>query len=192
MIPGRLATTIGAAALGVGLVIGGAAAAPAVFAQESTQAVEAPAQAEPGAEFEAQRAQAYDSFVAALASELNVDEAAVDAAVRSALRAQIASQEASGWLDADQVAEIQAMIDAAEAPLFLGMGGPGGFAGQGRMHGFEGRHGDGPHGPRGGFEGIAPGMPEVPAALPGLPGDDSASGQSMPVPAQPSETEDSL
>ena len=128
--------------------------------------MEAPVQDAQRAEFEAQRVQAYDSFVAALASELDVDEAAVDAAIRSVLKQQIAAQEAAGRLDADQVVELQAMIDDAEAPLFLGFGGPGGFGGRGRMPEFGGRQGGfaGPggehYGPRGGFEGTLPEMPE--------------------------------
>jgi len=81
-------TAIGATALGFGLVTGGAPAISHVFAQEATPpAAEAPAQAEQEQriDFEAQRAQAYDSFVAALAGELGTDEAAVDAAIRTAL-----------------------------------------------------------------------------------------------------------
>ena len=79
MTPRVLLTTIGATALGFGLVISGAPAIPDVFAQEATPpAAVAPAQTEQEIDFEAQRAQTYDSFVAALASELGSDEAAVD------------------------------------------------------------------------------------------------------------------
>src|SRR5215204_5630866 len=137
MTPRGLLTTIGATALGFGLIIGGAPAIPDVFAQEATPpAAEAPAQTEQGQriDFEAQRAQAYDSFVAALASELGSDEAAVDAAIRTALTQQVE----------EQAAAMKAVIEVSDAPLFLGFGGHGG------MHGFEG-HGDFEgRGPRGG------------------------------------------
>ena len=142
MTPRGLLTTIGATALGFGLVIGGAPAIPDVFAQEATPpAAEAPAQTEQGQriDFEAQRAQAYDSFVTALASELGSDKAAVDAAIRTALTQQVDERAAAGDLGAEQAAAMKAVIEVSQAPLFLGFGGHGG------MHGFEGhdgRHGD--------------------------------------------------
>src|SRR5215212_3688220 len=94
MTPRGLLTTIGATALGFGLIIGSAPVIPDVFAQEATPpAAEAPAQTEQSQriDFEAERAQAYDSFVAALASELGSDEAAVDAAIRTALTSRSTS-----------------------------------------------------------------------------------------------------
>ena len=102
MTPRGLLTTIGATALGFGLIIGGAPAIPDVFAQEATPpAAEAPAQIaqEQRIDFEAQRAEAYDSFVAALASELGTDESAVDAAIRTALTQQVDEREAAGEID---------------------------------------------------------------------------------------------
>src|SRR5918995_3215230 len=102
MTPRGLLTTIGTTALGFGLIIGGAPAIPDVFAQEATPpAAEAPAQTaqEQRIDFEAQRAEAYDSFIAALASELGSDETAVDAAIRTALTRQIDEREAAGDLD---------------------------------------------------------------------------------------------
>jgi hypothetical protein len=183
MTPRGLLTTIGATALGFGLVIGSAPAIPDVFAQEATPpAVEAPAQTaqEQEIDFEARRAQAYDSFVAALASELGSDESAVDAAIRTALTQQVDEREAAGEIDIERAAAMRAVIEVSEAPLFLGFGGRGG------MHSFDGHHGrHGPSGRAGGEDrdqgGDLPGD-ESPA---GLPGDDDASNQSASAPVTP-------
>src|SRR5918994_7586771 len=174
MTPRGLLTTIGATALGFGLIIGGAPAIPDVFAQEATPAAEAPAQTEQGQEIdlEAQRAQAYDSFIAALASELGADEAAVDAAIRTALTQQVDEREAAGDLDIERAAAMRAVIEVSEAPLFLGFGGHGG------MHGFDGRHGPGGRG------GDDRDQDDLPAALPG---DDDVSNQSASAPVMPAE-----
>src|SRR5918994_2829066 len=181
MTPRGLLTTIGATALGFGLIIGGAPAIPDVFAQEATPAAEAPARTvqEQRIDFEAQRAEAYDSFIAALASELGSDEAAVDAAIRTALTQQVDEREAAGDLDTEAAAAMRAVIEVSEAPLFLGFGGRGG------MHGFAGH--DGRHGPGGRIggedrDGALPGADESPA---GLPGDDAASNQSASAPVTP-------
>src|SRR5215203_5417963 len=145
MTPRGLLTTIGATALGFGLVIGAAPVIPDVFAQEATPpAAEAPAQAAQGQEidFEAQRAQAYDSFVTALASELGSDKAAVDAAIRTALTQQVDEREAAGDLSAEQAAAMTAVIGVSKSPLFLGFGGHGGLQGfedHGGRHGGDGR-----------------------------------------------------
>ena len=182
MTPRRLLTTIGATALGFGLVIGGAPAIPDVFAQEATPpAAEAPAQTEQEQEidFEARRAEAYDAFVAALASELGAAEAAVDAAIRTPLTRQVDEPEAAGEIDIEQAAAMRAVIEVSEAPLFLGFGGRGGW------HGFDGhggRHGDGD---RDGDEDrdrddVLPGDDETPASLP----DDDDANQSAVVPAE--------
>ena len=178
MTPRGLLTTIGATALGFGLIIGGAPAIPEVFAQEATPpAAETPAQTEQGQEIdlEAQRAQAYDSFIAALASELGSDEAAVDAAIRTALTQQVDEREAAGDLDVERAAAMRAVIEVSEAPLFLGFGGHGG------MHGFDGRHGPGGRG--GGDDRDQD--DESPA---GLPGDDDVSNQSASAPVMPAES----
>jgi hypothetical protein len=175
MTPRGLLTTIGATALGFGLVVGGASAIPDVFAQEATPpAVEAPAQTaqEQEIDFEVQRAEAYDSFVAALASELGTDEAAVDAAIRTALTQQVDEREAAGDLGVEQAAAMRAVIEVSEAPLFLGFGGRGG------MHGFAGH--DGRHGPGGHLGGADRDQD--------LPGDDDASNQSASAPVMPAES----
>src|SRR5215210_3071996 len=186
MTPRGLLTTIGATALGFGLVIGAAPAIPDVFAQEATPpAAEAPAQSAQGQriDFEAQRAQAYDSFVTVLASELGSDEAAVDAAIRTALTQQVDERAAAGDLGTEQAAAMKAVIDVSEAPLFLG------FGGHGEMHGFAGH--DGRHGPgdRDGGE-----DQDWDGALPGdessadQPGDDAASNQSASAPVVPAQS----
>ena len=162
MTPRGLLTTIGATALGFGLIIGGAPAIPDVFAQEATPpAAEASTQTkqEQEIDFEAQRAQAYDSFVAALASELGADEAAVDAAIRTALTQQVDEREAAGELDIERAAAMRAVIEVSEAPLFLGFGGHGG------MHRFDDR--DGRHGPGGRGGDDRDRDAESPAGLPG-------------------------
>ena len=177
MTPRGLLTTIGATALGFGLVIGGAPAIADVFAQDATPpAAEAPTQTEGEREidFEAQRAQAYDSFVAALANELGNDEAAVDAAIRTALTQQVDEREAAGDLDIERAAAMRAVIEVSAAPLFLGFGGHGG------MHGFDGRHGPGG---RGGDDRDQD--DESPAPLPG---DDDVSNQSTSAPVMPAES----
>jgi hypothetical protein len=153
MTPRGLLTTIGATALGFGVIIGGAAENPAAFAQEATPpAVVAPAQARPGpaSDFAAQRAQAYNDFVAALASELGDDEAAVDTAIRTALQQQVDQRQAAGDLDAEQAAAVKAVIEVSDAPLFAGFGGSRGFAG---FDDHDERRGPGGHG---GFEGRGP------------------------------------
>ena len=158
-----------------------------MFAQEATPpAAEAPAQREQEREtdFEAQRAQAYDSFVAALAGELGSDETAVDAAIRTALTQQVDEREAAGEIDIERAAAMRAVIEVAEAPLFLGFGGRGG------MHGFDGH--DGRHGPgdRDGGEDHGRGrvQPDDDASPSGLPGDDDDSNQSASAPVTPAES----
>jgi hypothetical protein len=187
MTPRGLLTTIGATALGFGLIIGGAPAISDVFAQEATPpAAEAPAQTEQGQriDFEAQRAQAYDSFITALASELGSDKAAVDAAIRKALTQQVDERAAAGDIGTEQAAAMKAVIQVSQAPLFLGFGGRGG------MHDFEGH--EGMHGPgdRNGDEDRdqdqdQPGDDESAA---GLPSDNSASNQSAPAPVMPADS----
>jgi hypothetical protein len=187
MTPRGLLTTIGATALGFGLIIGGAPVIPDVFAQEATPpAVEAPTsmREELKAEFEAQRAEAYDSFVAALARELGSEETAVDAAIRTALTQQVDEREAAGEIDLERAAAIRAVIEVSQAPLFLGFGGPGG------MHGFHDHHG--PHGPGDRIGGEdrdqdrdLPGDDEATADLPG---ENDAANQSAPAPVTPAQS----
>ncbi len=171
-----LLTTIGATALGVAMLAGGTPAVQNAFAQEATTPTVQTQEDDPAqldreqlrADFEAERAEAYDSFIAALASELGDDEAAVDAAVRTALKAQVDALQAAGDLDAERAAAAKAVIDVSEAPLFAGFGGRGGMmgpGGPGEHGGFKG------HGPRGGgderWDDDAPGGAMLPPAQPG-------------------------
>ena len=147
-----LMTAVGATALGFGIVIGAATSIPDAMAQETSPGVETPARVAREGDPEARLAQAYDSFVAALASELDSDETAIDAAIRAALKQQIAELAAADGLEADQVAALHERIDAAEAPLFLGFGGSGGPRGMQEFDGRGGMH----HGPRGAWEDRGP------------------------------------
>jgi hypothetical protein len=186
MTPRGLLTTIGATALGFGLIIGGAPSLPDVFAQEATPpAAEAPAQTEQEQEidFEARRAQAYDSFVTALASELGTDETAVDAAIRTALTQQVEEREAAGEIGIERAAAMRAVIKVSEAPLFLGFGGRSG------PHGFDGHHGPrrgGDHNGIGDRDRVRE-LPGAGASSAGLAGDDDAS-QSALIPVTPAES----
>ena len=181
MTPRALLTTIGATALGFGLIVGGAPSIPDVFAQEATPpAAEVPAQTERKFDFKAQRAQAYDSFLAALASELGSDEAAVDAAIRTALTQQVDEREAAGDLDVERAAALRAVIEVSDAPLFLG------FGGHGRMHGFDGH--ERRHGPRDIDRAGVPALPGADGSSAVLPGADDATDQSAPAPAAPAES----
>jgi hypothetical protein len=167
--------------LGIGLVTGGAAVIPVVFAQDATPpAAQAPAQTGQGrqSDFEAQRAQAYDDFVAALASELGTGTAKIDAAIRTALKQQVDARQAAGDLAAEQATAIKTAIDASAAPLFSGFGDhDGGHSSEGHR-GFEGRgsHGDNDR------EAQAPGSAEPPSAQSG---GEQGTGQSAPAPAAP-------
>jgi hypothetical protein len=174
-----LLTAIGATALGIAVLSGGAPAVQNAFAQEATtptvqeqEQLQNPAQIDheqQRLDFEAERAEAYDSFIAALATELGDEEAAVDAAVRTALKAQVDALQAAGDLDAERAAAAKAVIDVSEAPLFSGFEGRGGMmgpGGPGAHGGFKG------HGPRGGGAGErwgdeAPGGAMLPPTQPG-------------------------
>lgn len=127
-------TTLGASALGAGVLFAGTVSS---FAHDAaTQPVVAQSDAqEPRAAFEAEKAQAYDDFVAALAGELGDDEAAVDAAIRAALTQAVDARLAAGDIDEEHAAAAKAVIQVSDAPLMAGFGGPGGHGG------FEGRRG---------------------------------------------------
>ena len=134
-------TTLGATALGASVLFAGTAGS---FAQDTTtQPAVAQTDVQDGrAAFDEARAQAYVDFVAAMASELGADEAAVDAAIRTALTRAVDDRLAAGDIDEERAAAAKAVIQVSDAPLMAGFGGPGGHSG------FEGRGGRG-HG--GGF-----------------------------------------
>src|SRR4051812_4511686 len=103
MTPRGLLTTVGATALGLGVLIGGASGMPHVFAQQSTPPAQAPNQAQTQQENdrEAQRTKAYDDFVTSLATQLGDDKAAVDTAIRTSLKQAVDAQQAAGALSVE-------------------------------------------------------------------------------------------
>lgn len=183
MTPRGLLTTVGATALGLGILVGGSAGMPFARAQESTPSAQAPTQTQQVNDREAQRARAYDDFVAALATQLGDDKAAVDTAIRTALKQQVDAQQAAGALSVEQAAAMKAVIDVTQAPLLGGFGGPEamhGFEGHG---GFEGHEGFEGRGSRGGDDDQDAKMPGGDAQQPAQPGDAQGSDQSAPAPA---------
>jgi hypothetical protein len=174
-------TTLGATALGAGVLFSGTVSS---FAQDATSqpAVAEAASQDPRAAFEAERAQAYNDFVAALAGELGDEEAAVDAAIRSALTQAIDDRLAAGDIDEERAAAAKAVIQVSDAPLMAGFGGPGSHVG------FQGRGGGRGHGGPGfGDERGDNGMPrfggeEAPNALPATPGAPDAEDQNTNAP----------
>lgn len=179
-------TTIGATALGASVLFGGAVN---TFAQDAdTPPAVAQADTQDGrAAFEAERAQAYNDFVAALAGELGDDEAAIDAAIRTALTQAVDARLAAGEIDEERAAAAKAVIQVTDAPLMAGFGGPGGPGG------FQGRAGGRGHGGPGfGAERGEKGMPllgedQSTGALPAAPGAPEASDESASAPVVASE-----
>jgi hypothetical protein len=131
----NMLTTLGATVLGASALFGGAAS---TFAQDASTPPAAGVEVQdPHAEFEAERAKAYDDFVAALATELGDDKAKVDAAIRAALIQSVDAKLAAGEIDEERAAAAKAVIQVSDAPLMAGFGGPGGH------HSFKGRGGRG-------------------------------------------------
>ncbi|MFN8675032.1 MAG: hypothetical protein U0Z70_01515 [Thermomicrobiales bacterium] len=167
-------TTLGATALGASVLFGGAAT---TFAQDATTqpAVAQADTQDPRAAFEAERAQAYADFVAAMASELGDDEAAVDAAIRAALTKAVDDRLAAGDIDEERAAAAKAVIQVSDAPLMAGFGGPGGHGG------FEGRgdrgHGEGFGEKRGDNEMPRLGDDDAPGSLPASTDDSTEAGE---------------
>jgi hypothetical protein len=187
MTPRGVLTTIGAVALGFGIVAGGAPAITDALAQEATPPAVTPGQTTE-IDVEARRAEAYAAFVAALASELGSDETAVDAAIRAALIQQVAGREAAGELDTEEAAALRAAIGVSEAPLFAGFGSRGGGHGFGDhdgRHGRGGRDGVADRGARGGFDDDFGGLLPDDGAPATLPDADGASDQEAPLPVIP-------
>lgn len=186
-------TSLGATALGVSVLAGAASA----FAQDATTppaAAQTQAQTQTARpDGETQRAQAYDDFVAALASELGDDTAAVDAAIRAALIQTVDDRLAAGDIDAERAAAAKAVIQVSDAPLMAGFGGPGGRGG------FKGHGGGGGHGGPGfgrdeqgfvpGGPSAAPGVGQAPGAstLPSAPSAPGSTAQGANAPAMTSE-----
>lgn len=170
-------TTLGATALGASVLFSGAVNSYAQDATTPPAVAEANTQ-DPRAAFEAERAQAYDDFVAALAGELGDDEAAVDAAIRAALTRAIDDRLAAGEIGEERAAAAKAVIQVSDAPLMAGFGGPGAHGG------FQGRGGGrGPGGPGFGDQRGEKGMPQI--------GDDQASPTIPPAPGAPDADDES-
>jgi hypothetical protein len=181
----NMLTTFGATALGASVLFSGAAT---TFAQDATTqpAVAQTDEQDARADFEAQRAQAYNDFVAALASELGDEEAAVDTAIRTALTQAIDAKLAAGDIDEERAAAAKAVIQVSDAPLMPGFGGPG------RHVGFAARGGRGHGGPGFGDARGDNGLPRLggdaaPNALPAAPGAPDADDQSADAPVPTSE-----
>ena len=170
-------TTLGATALGMSVLFGGAVSSYAQDATTPPATTQASAQ-DGRAAFEAERAQAYNDFVAALASELGDDKAAVDAAIRAALTKAVDDRLAAGDINAEQAAAAKAVIQVSDAPLMGGFGGPGGHGG------LEGRGGGRGHGGPGyDDDHDEKGMPRA--------GDDQASGSLPSAPDAPAADDES-
>lgn len=135
----RFVTTLGAAGMGLGLMVG-AAVAPVATAQEHPSAGVASQRYlafkgdKDGADYlveglsrsevEAMQAQAYDDFTRALADELEIDDPdTIDAAIRSAMMATV---DANDGLSKETREEQKALIRDAGAPIgpaYRGFGG---------------------------------------------------------------------
>jgi hypothetical protein len=167
-------TTLGATALSVGVLFGGTAGSYAQDAATQPEVTQVDAQ-DPRAAFEAERAQAYDDFVAALAEELGKEDAEVDAAIRAALIQAIDDQLAAGEIDEERAAAAKAVIEVSDAPLMAGFGGRGhgSFKGRGGFEGREGRghrgHGDRGHGATRGEKRGSRGSDQATNSLPSAP-----------------------
>jgi hypothetical protein len=79
----------------------------------------------------------YQEFVAALATNLGVTDAAtVDTAIRTTLKGLVDAELAAGDIAANDATELKAAIDASVAPIRVG-----GFGGHGGMGGMNGGRG---------------------------------------------------
>lgn len=166
MTPRSLISTIGATALGFGLLIGGVS--QGVYAQDGTPvagssttaatsaAAPAATREDQMAAFQAERAASYEAFVQSMADQLSLPTDQVDTAIRESLKAAVDTKLAAGDIDKERAAAAKAVIDVADAPLALGFGGPGmggpGGPGMGGPGG-PGMGGPGGHGPMAGIGG---------------------------------------
>jgi hypothetical protein len=108
-----------AATLGLTAMLGlGVAGGHEVFAQ--TTGTPTPSIANPAAERDAAKADAYAAFVENLAIEMGSDAATVDAAIRAALKQSIDDQVAAGDLAVNDATEMKAAIDTSSAPMMVG------------------------------------------------------------------------
>ena len=136
-----LLTTVGATALGLGIVVGGITTSGAFAQDTATPDGDAGQQA-----FMQAQTEAYTAFIGNVAGDLGDDPAAVDQAVRDALKQQVQDRFDAGEITEEEAAAAIAVIDVTDVPLPVGMlafGGHGPMGGDG--HGPMGgeRHGRG-------------------------------------------------
>lgn len=135
--------------LGLSLTLAGAGIITPTFAQESStetssSTTTSETRAAERAEWEVERRQQYENFLAKFAANLGIsDPALVETAFKDTLKQTIDEQLAAGDIAANVAAELKTRIDEADGPLFFG--GLGGGRGD-RMIGF----GPGGHDMRGG------------------------------------------
>ena len=129
-------TTLGAAGLGVGVIVSGLSGAPSVFAQESNEAAD---EAWEDFDPEAMRLRFYQEFTGALAGQLNLGSAdEVDPAIRAAWSTVVDGFQGDGLITAGQATAVKSLIASTEVPI-----GPGPMVGHGPGRGMRG----GPGGP---------------------------------------------
>lgn len=128
-----LLTTVGATALGLGIVVGGITTGGAFAQDTSTPDSDAGQQA-----FMQAQTEAYTAFIGNVAGDLGDDPAAVDQAVRDALKQQVQDRFDAGEITEEEAAAAIAVIDVTDVPLPVGMLA---FGGHGPMGGE--RHGRG-------------------------------------------------
>lgn len=128
-----LLTTVGATALGLGIVVGGITTGGAFAQDTSTPDGDAGQQA-----FMQAQTEAYTAFIGNVAGDLGDDPAAVDQAVRDALKQQVQDRFDAGEITEEEAAAAIAVIDVTDVPLPVGMLA---FGGHGPMGGE--RHGRG-------------------------------------------------
>ena len=128
-----LLTAVGATALGFGIVVGGITTGGAFAQDTSTPDGDAGQQA-----FMQAQTEAYTAFIGNVAGDLGDDPAAVDQAVRDALKQQVQDRFDAGEITEEEAAAAIAVIDVTDVPLPVGMLA---FGGHGPMGGE--RHGRG-------------------------------------------------
>ena len=124
---GRRNVIAGIAGFGIAASIG----AREVLAQESTPEVDDSDESDPGeddqaptGEMAAERGAAYENFVGKVSTNLGEpDTAAVDTAIRDALKAMVDEQFDAGKISENLATKLKEKIDTSPAPLPIGMRG---------------------------------------------------------------------
>lgn len=133
-------TSLGAAGLGLGLMLRGATGAGAQDAAETVPALPAVPARPDFEEFGEKRAELYKAFTTALASEIGggATSDTVDAAVRKAVMTVIDEQISDEGLTSGQAEALKVLVATSDAPIgptMLFMGHPGMMMGMGMGHG---------------------------------------------------------